>query len=397
MTRDFSEQQKQNLLNMVKEVQPDNFFQGLGDWFGDKGLCFSHLIGNLNINKYLNDLDSFHRKMIDKDDMSARKINTIFTNVHNVDSIYSQYNSSAYECIVKYSDFMCEYSSLLSNEQLSLNSQAFVKRCGDTFQKAAKSNFVLSNNPKLYNESDNDFGEKWEWMNDGIDAGVSGGIIALSKLLKIPEFTVWSKNPAFVTIKSSIYNHLGRGGTRLIKIETLKSGVNEFSSAYKIGTLLKKVDKALPWVLAGVSGIVSAVDEYNNGEYETQTERVVDAVVEGAYSFGVGLASAKVGSMIGAAVGSVIPGAGTVAGAAVGAAVGFVGGILVTAVADTLTHKIKIGDKTAIQWVKDGANAAATGIGNAIGKINDTANAVKDTFSGFKTGLCGIGKAVFGY
>ena len=75
---------------------------------------------------------------------------------------------------------------------------------------------------------------------------------------------------------------------------------------------------------------------------ETQTERVVDAVVEGAYSFGVGLASAKVGSMIGAAVGSVIPGAGTVAGAAVGAAVGFVGGILVTAVADNGTKTVTI-------------------------------------------------------
>ena len=86
MKRDYSEAQKQNLLRMVAAVTPDNRFESLIDWFGDGAANIRKYFGGYNILNYLDNMDKYHRSMIDKDNVSADKIKTIFNNVAIIDT-----------------------------------------------------------------------------------------------------------------------------------------------------------------------------------------------------------------------------------------------------------------------------------------------------------------------
>ena len=87
MYRDFSNEYKKILLNLVKEVENEKY-QGFADELGDGFLTFQSWIGNLNINKYLNDVSSYHRKVIDKNNATRSSINAIFDTVKSIDVSY---------------------------------------------------------------------------------------------------------------------------------------------------------------------------------------------------------------------------------------------------------------------------------------------------------------------
>lgn len=98
---------------MVKEVQPDGFFEGIGDWFGDRGLGIKKFFGGLDIYKYLNDMDNYHRQMIDKDNVSATKINNIFIDAINVDTDYKNTFSGNCALINDFSALVKEFYSCI--------------------------------------------------------------------------------------------------------------------------------------------------------------------------------------------------------------------------------------------------------------------------------------------
>ena len=84
MRRDFSEESKQKLLELVKEVEAEKW-SALTDWFGDRWYDFEEWIGVLDIKRYLDDVSSYHKKVIDKENYAAYNIETIYQNV-NADS-----------------------------------------------------------------------------------------------------------------------------------------------------------------------------------------------------------------------------------------------------------------------------------------------------------------------
>lgn len=88
MYRDFSEKSKQNMLNLVSQVENEKF-SDFTDWIGDRWYDFESWIGTLNIKKYLNDVNSYHKKVIDKNNASKDTINGIFSAVKGVDNTYS--------------------------------------------------------------------------------------------------------------------------------------------------------------------------------------------------------------------------------------------------------------------------------------------------------------------
>ena len=136
MKRDFSEQQKQNLLNMVKEVQPDGFFQTIGDWFGDRGMSISKFFGGYNINDYLNKMNTYHRAMIDKDNVSAQKIEEIFINVAAIDLRYSGYLSDFHDLITSLNRLLEQH-----RDAIDINSGSFcIPSSFTTLQMSTKYN-----------------------------------------------------------------------------------------------------------------------------------------------------------------------------------------------------------------------------------------------------------------
>lgn len=86
--RDFSESAKQKLLAYVKDVTETTVWGKLGDIIGDIGLQVQHWFGALDISKHVNNLDEYHKKVIDKNDTTSQRIEEIFTNVKNIDIRY---------------------------------------------------------------------------------------------------------------------------------------------------------------------------------------------------------------------------------------------------------------------------------------------------------------------
>lgn len=82
MRRDFSESAKQELLTLVKQVEDEKWCD-FTDWFGDRWYDFEGWIGQLDIKKYIDNVNAYHKKVIDKNNTDEDKIEEIFVNVNN--------------------------------------------------------------------------------------------------------------------------------------------------------------------------------------------------------------------------------------------------------------------------------------------------------------------------
>ena len=87
MKRDFSDEAKERLLSLVKQVNDEKWCD-FTDWFGDRWGDLQYSIGFLKLEDDLGNVDAFHKSIIDKNNLSADKINEIFSNVNDIDSGY---------------------------------------------------------------------------------------------------------------------------------------------------------------------------------------------------------------------------------------------------------------------------------------------------------------------
>lgn len=87
MYRDFSERSRRELLSLVQQVENEKLCD-FTDWVGDRWYDFESWIGQLNIKNYLNNVNEYHRKVIDKNNATQATINAIFSSVKSVDTSY---------------------------------------------------------------------------------------------------------------------------------------------------------------------------------------------------------------------------------------------------------------------------------------------------------------------
>ena len=100
MKRDFSEESKQTLLALVKEVesgQTSNFT----DWIGDGWYNFQESIELLSVRHSINNVNSYHRDIIDKNNNTIQNVNRIFNNVNQINNQYKQYFEVCNENLVR--------------------------------------------------------------------------------------------------------------------------------------------------------------------------------------------------------------------------------------------------------------------------------------------------------
>lgn len=120
MRRDFSEAEKQRLLALVAD-----YGQGTGgafDWLGDAWYGLGHWLGILNVKKYKDNLEEYHRKMIDKNDETAGHIEEIFAAVAAVDSEYGNCFSSVKETAQALKVFMTSLGASIGGPEAGSNS-----------------------------------------------------------------------------------------------------------------------------------------------------------------------------------------------------------------------------------------------------------------------------------
>ena len=73
MYRDFSNNSKIRMLGLVTEVENDKI-SDFTDWVGDRWYDFESWIGQLNIKNYLNNVNIYYKKVIDKNNTTTRMI-----------------------------------------------------------------------------------------------------------------------------------------------------------------------------------------------------------------------------------------------------------------------------------------------------------------------------------
>lgn len=87
MKRDFSERARQELLGLVVQVEREKWSE-FTDWAGDRWYDFQDWIGLLDVRRYINNVNDYHRKVIDKNNATEQSINAIFERVNQVDTGY---------------------------------------------------------------------------------------------------------------------------------------------------------------------------------------------------------------------------------------------------------------------------------------------------------------------
>lgn len=107
LKRDFSSASKQKLLGMVSDVEKEKISR-FTDWIGDSYYAVQQWMGILSINNYMNNVDAYHKKMIDKNNASKKAINKIFDNVAKVDTKYQNSFSSIKTNLKKWDKFIVQ-------------------------------------------------------------------------------------------------------------------------------------------------------------------------------------------------------------------------------------------------------------------------------------------------
>ena len=156
MYRDFSEKSRNELLGLVSQVENEKI-SNFTDWVGDRWYDFESWIGKLNIRNYLNNVNEYHKKVIDKNNATKSSINTIFNKVKSVDASYKDTFSIKKSQLQPWQRYINELSQIVNPRNGKFNAKAM----SDAFDGILKqiSNDELNSNLEKYVELDKTTGE----------------------------------------------------------------------------------------------------------------------------------------------------------------------------------------------------------------------------------------------
>lgn len=87
MIRDFSDRAKQELMTLVAQVESEKLCD-FTDWIGDRWYDFEEWIGILHLKDDLSNVNEYHKKVIDKNNITLAQLEGIFNKVYSVESEY---------------------------------------------------------------------------------------------------------------------------------------------------------------------------------------------------------------------------------------------------------------------------------------------------------------------
>ncbi len=122
MYRDFSESSKNKLLGLVSDVESEKWCD-FTDWVGDRWLDFESWIGSLNIKSYVSNVNSYHKKVIDKNNATKKSIEDIFSKVASVDKSYDGILHNILDSLEQWKNYIEQLSEITTPSNGSFNAQ----------------------------------------------------------------------------------------------------------------------------------------------------------------------------------------------------------------------------------------------------------------------------------
>lgn len=134
MYRDFSEKSKNELIGLVSQVENEKI-SNFTDWVGDRWYDFESWIGKLNIKNYLNNVNEYHKKVIDKNNTTKSTIETIFNAVKNVDNKYYLVFKDKYTQLILLEKYIQELSEIVNPVNGIFNSNYIATSMSDLLEE----------------------------------------------------------------------------------------------------------------------------------------------------------------------------------------------------------------------------------------------------------------------
>lgn len=197
---------------MVSQVESEKI-SNFTDWAGDRWYDFESWIGTLDIRLYLDDVNKYHKKVIDKNNASEEEIKKIFDAVAAKDSTYQgkigEIHAQASACAT----FVKELNGTISPSAGSFSVTEIQK-----LQKKAKD---FESNAKIFNEAhpleDEAKVNKHKVLKTFIDligkAGQLGSVLGL-----VGKTTVsWMESGKFFVTGASTIASFAKNGNSLVK------------------------------------------------------------------------------------------------------------------------------------------------------------------------------------
>lgn len=121
IVRDFSKESIAHLREIIKKnVEEEDQFC-LFDWVED------FTMDELNVQDYINDIESYHAHMVDKHDMSYEEFNKILKRIYSVDINYSKRLKSIYDTIKVFNDKIVNVTEMISPEGITLKQDEYTE------------------------------------------------------------------------------------------------------------------------------------------------------------------------------------------------------------------------------------------------------------------------------
>ena len=139
LTRDFSDESKQKMLGLVSQVESEKWGD-FTDWVGDRWYDFESWIGTLNIRHYIDNVNTYHKKVIDKNNTTEKKINEIFAAVRGVDASYGTTLANITRNLAEWKRFVATLSDILEPGRGNFNSQYISTKLNEVLSNISSAN-----------------------------------------------------------------------------------------------------------------------------------------------------------------------------------------------------------------------------------------------------------------
>ena len=119
IVRDFSLSSIEHLREIIRENMEEDGELFLVDWVKD------WFMDDLNIEDYINDIDTYHANMVDKYDISYKKFDEILNKLHAVDISYADRFNSIYEGLSSFNAKIMNVTAIIDPSAVTLDENVY--------------------------------------------------------------------------------------------------------------------------------------------------------------------------------------------------------------------------------------------------------------------------------
>ena len=141
--RDFSDRAQNELLGLVSEVENEKL-SNFTDWVGDRWYDFESWIGKLNIKNYINSVNEYHKKVIDKNNATKSSIDAIFKKVKSVDTSYKNTLAGKRLQLLQWQRYIDEVTQIVNPQNGKFNAQSMSDALDGLLKQLSEDNLDLN-------------------------------------------------------------------------------------------------------------------------------------------------------------------------------------------------------------------------------------------------------------